>query len=37
LIRVTPDVRGETHEKISTGQADSKFGFLDERAAKIAL
>jgi diaminopimelate decarboxylase len=27
LIRVTPDVRGETHEKISTGQADSKFGF----------
>jgi diaminopimelate decarboxylase len=27
LIRVTPDVKGETHEKISTGQADSKFGF----------
>ncbi len=27
LIRVTPDVRGETHEHISTGQADSKFGF----------
>jgi len=27
LVRVTPDVRGETHEKISTGQADSKFGF----------
>jgi diaminopimelate decarboxylase len=27
LIRVTPDVQGETHEKISTGQADSKFGF----------
>ena len=27
LIRVTPDVRGETHEKISTGQSDSKFGF----------
>lgn len=26
LIRVTPDVRGETHDKISTGQADSKFG-----------
>ncbi len=24
---MTPDVRGETHEKISTGQADSKFGF----------
>jgi diaminopimelate decarboxylase len=27
LIRATPDVRGETHEKISTGQAASKFGF----------
>ncbi len=27
LLRVTPDVRGETHAKISTGQADSKFGF----------
>jgi diaminopimelate decarboxylase len=27
LVRVTPDVRGKTHEKISTGQADSKFGF----------
>jgi diaminopimelate decarboxylase len=27
LIRVTPDVAGDTHAKISTGQADSKFGF----------
>jgi diaminopimelate decarboxylase len=27
LIRVTPDVSGETHAKISTGHADSKFGF----------
>jgi diaminopimelate decarboxylase len=27
LVRVTPDVRGDTHEKISTGQANSKFGF----------
>jgi diaminopimelate decarboxylase len=27
LLRVVPDVRGETHEKISTGQANSKFGF----------
>ncbi|HWY89120.1 MAG TPA: diaminopimelate decarboxylase [Solirubrobacteraceae bacterium] len=27
LVRVTPDVRGETHDHISTGQADSKFGF----------
>ncbi len=27
LLRVTPDVRGDTHDAISTGQADSKFGF----------
>jgi diaminopimelate decarboxylase len=27
LIRVTPDVKGVTHDAISTGQADSKFGF----------
>ena len=27
LIRVTPDIAGETHRAISTGQADSKFGF----------
>jgi len=26
LIRITPAVAGDTHEKISTGQADSKFG-----------
>ena len=37
LIRVTPDVRGDTHEKISTGQADSKFGFsTDDARAAIA-
>jgi diaminopimelate decarboxylase len=36
LIRVTPDVRGDTHEKISTGQADSKFGFsMDDVPAAI--
>jgi diaminopimelate decarboxylase len=36
LIRVTPDVRGDTHDKISTGQADSKFGFsLDDAPAAI--
>ena len=39
LVRVTPDVRGETHEKISTGQADSKFGFsiaqADEAFARV--
>jgi diaminopimelate decarboxylase len=27
LIRVTPDVAGDTHRAMSTGQADSKFGF----------
>jgi len=39
LLRVTPDVRGDTHEKISTGQADSKFGFpineVHEAAARV--
>jgi diaminopimelate decarboxylase len=34
LVRVTPDVAGETHEKISTGQADSKFGFAMADAAE---
>ncbi len=33
LVRVTPDVSGETHEKISTGQANSKFGLSPDRAA----
>jgi diaminopimelate decarboxylase len=37
LIRVTPDVRGDTHAAISTGQADSKFGFgMAEAPAVIA-
>ncbi len=36
LIRVTPGVAGRTHASISTGQADSKFGFgLDD--ARIAI
>jgi diaminopimelate decarboxylase len=36
LLRATPDVRGETHEKISTGQAHSKFGFgMDDIRAAI--
>jgi diaminopimelate decarboxylase len=36
LIRVTPDVSGDTHSAISTGQADSKFGFsLDQARAAI--
>ena len=31
LVRLTPNVAGDTHEKISTGQANSKFGFgMDE-------
>jgi diaminopimelate decarboxylase len=32
LIRVTPGVAGDTHHAISTGQADSKFGFSVEEA-----
>jgi diaminopimelate decarboxylase len=37
LIRVTPDVSGETHAAISTGQADSKFGVgLRDAPAAIA-
>jgi len=36
LLRVTPGVRGDTHEKISTGQADSKFGVgLDDAPAAL--
>ena len=34
LIRVTPDVSGDTHASISTGQADSKFGFGLEDAPR---
>jgi diaminopimelate decarboxylase len=38
LIRITPDVKGDTHHAISTGQADSKFGFgLAEAPAAIDL
>jgi diaminopimelate decarboxylase len=29
---VTPDVAGDTHAKVSTGQADSKFGFSLKQA-----
>jgi diaminopimelate decarboxylase len=40
LIRVTPGVAGDTHQAISTGQADSKFGFAPDQArdaiAKLA-
>jgi diaminopimelate decarboxylase len=39
LIRVTPGVAGETHQAISTGQADSKFGFSvpDAREAIVRM
>ena len=37
MLRVTPGVRGRTHDKISTGQADSKFGLsLEDARAAIA-
>ena len=32
LVRVTPGVRGATNDKISTGQARSKFGFSLDQA-----
>ncbi len=32
LIRVTPGVAGDTHRAISTGQANSKFGFSVDEA-----
>jgi diaminopimelate decarboxylase len=36
LIRVTPGVAGDTHQAISTGQEDSKFGFsIDETREAI--
>jgi len=38
LIRVTPGVKAETHEFISTGQDDSKFGFgVSSGAAAAAV
>jgi len=36
LIRVTPGVRGDTHDFISTGQSDSKFG-LGPADARVAI
>jgi diaminopimelate decarboxylase len=36
LLRITPDVAGDTHHAISTGQADSKFGF-SFKAARAAI
>ena len=38
LLRVTPGIRAETHEFISTGQEDSKFGFgIKSGAASAAV
>ena len=37
LLRVTPDVSGDTHQSISTGQADSKFGFAPEQAREALV
>jgi diaminopimelate decarboxylase len=34
LLRVTPDVAGDTHHAMSTGQADSKFGFSVDQAVR---
>src|SRR5690606_19443077 len=33
-VRITPDVAGDTHAALSTGQADSKFGFGLEDARR---
>lgn len=35
LVRVTPDVSGDTHASISTGQADSKFGVSLAEAPEV--
>jgi len=37
LIRITPDVAGDTHQAISTGQADSKFGFSVAQAREAIM
>jgi diaminopimelate decarboxylase len=37
LIRVTPGIAGDTHHAISTGQADSKFGFSVEAARQAIV
>jgi diaminopimelate decarboxylase len=36
LLRVTPGVSADTHEKILTGQAGSKFGMPPEAAREVA-
>jgi diaminopimelate decarboxylase len=37
LLRITPGIQAHTHEYISTGQEDSKFGFDLETSADRAL
>jgi diaminopimelate decarboxylase len=38
LVRVSPGVRPDTHDHISTGQLDSKFGFsIESGAARAAV
>lgn len=37
LFRVTPGVDSHTHQYISTGQADSKFGFSTEETVETAV
>jgi diaminopimelate decarboxylase len=37
LVRVTPGVAGDTHQAISTGQADSKFGFSVDAAREAIV
>jgi len=42
LLRITPGIKAETHEFVSTGQDDSKFGFtvstgLAAEAVKLAI
>ncbi len=35
LVRVTPDIRPDTHEAVSTGQRGSKFGLLLPQAREV--
>jgi diaminopimelate decarboxylase len=38
LLRLTPGIKAETHDYISTGQDDSKFGFgVSSGAAEVAI
>lgn len=37
LLRITPGVDSHTHQYISTGQSDSKFGFSVEEALNVAV